>query len=71
MPKGTLNESVQVVQVQEGKLVRCPNCGATRWHPGEYVELRQTVGGLTRQVAFTEYRCLGCNSVYSEQQLLG
>lgn len=68
MAKVTLTEGIQVEEVQ-GKLVYCPNCRATRFHQGLYVEIRHTTGGLKLVPVFSEFRCLGCNNVYSEAQL--
>ena len=53
------------------KQVKCPMCGATRFHAGDYVELTVVDGKMKRIPAFTEFRCLGCNGTCAESVLLG
>lgn len=52
---------------------RCPNCRGVIFHKAEYVEIRLAADkqGTDEVPQFNEYRCQGCNSQLSVNQMVG
>jgi DNA-directed RNA polymerase subunit RPC12/RpoP len=64
--KVEVQDSVEATIIKDANRLACPTCGATRFHKGEYIELR-TDG--SESVAITEFRCIECNKVYQREEL--